>query len=98
MGLYFPNKCMEGLVGFADARYLSNPHNGRSQTGYVFMCGGASISVTLQLKDNIECKHLMCVPRVVAHISRQINRSIITVYIHNVITSRSSYITSEKGK
>jgi hypothetical protein len=35
---------MEGLVGFADARYLSDPHNGRSQTGYVFMCGGTSIS------------------------------------------------------
>ena len=43
-GLYFSNKCMEGLVGFADAGYLSDPHNGRSQTGYVFMCGGASIS------------------------------------------------------
>ena len=35
---------MEGLVGFADAGYLSDPHNGRSQMGYVFMCGGASIS------------------------------------------------------
>ena len=42
MGLYFSNKCMERLV--ADAEYLSDPHNGRSQTGYVFMCGGASIS------------------------------------------------------
>jgi hypothetical protein len=44
MGLYFSNKCKEGIVGFADAGYLSDPHNGRSQTGYVFMCGGASIS------------------------------------------------------
>jgi hypothetical protein len=35
---------MEGLVGFADVGYLSDPHNGRSQTGYVFMCGGTSIS------------------------------------------------------
>ena len=35
---------MEGLVGFADVGYLSDPHNGRSQMGYVFMCGGASIS------------------------------------------------------
>jgi hypothetical protein len=55
-----------------------------------------TIYVTLQLKDNIECIHLMCALGVVAHISRQINRSIITVYIHHVITSRSSYITSEK--
>ena len=44
MGLFFSNKYMEGLVGFADAGYLSDPHNGHSQTGYVFMCGGASIS------------------------------------------------------
>ncbi|XP_021760249.1 uncharacterized protein LOC110725087 [Chenopodium quinoa] len=26
-----------------DARYMSDPHNARSQTGYVFMCGGNSI-------------------------------------------------------
>jgi hypothetical protein len=35
---------MEGLFGFVDAGYLSDPHNGHSQTGYAFMCGGASIS------------------------------------------------------
>jgi hypothetical protein len=29
-----------------------------------------SIDVTLQLKDNIECIHLMCAPGIVAHISR----------------------------
>jgi hypothetical protein len=47
------------------------------------------IIVTLQLKDNIECIHLMCAPGIVTHISRQINRSIITMYIHHIITSRS---------
>jgi hypothetical protein len=46
--------------------------------------------VTLQLKDNVECIHLMCAPEIVAHISRQINKSIITVYIHHDITSHSS--------
>jgi hypothetical protein len=40
MGLYFANKCIEGLVSFVDAWYLSDPHNGPSQTGYIFMCGG----------------------------------------------------------
>jgi hypothetical protein len=55
-------------------------------------------TVALQLKDNIECIHLMCAPGIVAYISRQINRSIITEYIHNVITSRSSYINKRKGK
>jgi alpha-glucosidase (family GH31 glycosyl hydrolase) len=53
---------MKGLVGFADARYLSDPYNGRSQTRYVFMCGGdASISwhsmkqtITTTLSNRIE--------------------------------------------
>ena len=44
MCLYFSNKCMEGLVCFVDAGYLSDQHNGHSQTGYIFMCGGAPIS------------------------------------------------------
>ncbi|XP_056685491.1 secreted RxLR effector protein 161-like [Spinacia oleracea] len=34
----------EGLVDFADAGYLSDPHIGRSQTGYLFTCGGTAIS------------------------------------------------------
>ena len=32
------------LVGFADAGYLSDPHKGRSQTGYVFTMGNTAIS------------------------------------------------------
>ncbi|XP_026419794.1 uncharacterized protein LOC113315728 [Papaver somniferum] len=32
------------LVGFADAGYLSDPHKGRSQTGYVFTVGNTTIS------------------------------------------------------
>ena len=30
MRLYFSNICKEELVGFVDAGYLSDPHNGRS--------------------------------------------------------------------
>ncbi|XP_056697613.1 secreted RxLR effector protein 161-like [Spinacia oleracea] len=44
MGLFFPNQTKEDLIGFADAGYLSDPHNARSQTGYVFTCGGTAIS------------------------------------------------------
>ena len=40
MGLFYTNQNKEGLVGFADAGYLSDPHNARSQTGYVFTHGG----------------------------------------------------------
>ncbi|KAL6567812.1 hypothetical protein OROGR_001480 [Orobanche gracilis] len=32
------------LVGFADTGYLSDPHKGRSQTGYVFAIGNTAIS------------------------------------------------------
>ena len=32
------------MIGYAYARYLSNPHKARSQTGYVFTYGGTLIS------------------------------------------------------
>jgi hypothetical protein len=32
------------LIGYADARYLSDPHNGKSQTGFIFLHGGTTIS------------------------------------------------------
>jgi hypothetical protein len=51
---------------------------------------GSNLVVTLHLKDKIECIHLMCAPGIVAHISRQINKSVITMYIHHDITSLSS--------
>jgi predicted CoA-binding protein len=44
MGLFFPNMSKLNLIGYADAGYLSDPHNGRSQTGYLFTCGGTTIS------------------------------------------------------
>ena len=32
------------MVGYVDAGYMSDPHNARSQTGFIFLCGGAAIS------------------------------------------------------
>ena len=32
------------LVGYADVRYLSDPYTAKSQTSYVFLCGGTAIS------------------------------------------------------
>jgi hypothetical protein len=32
------------MLGFADAGYLSDPHDAKSQTGFEFMCGGTTIS------------------------------------------------------
>ena len=44
MSLYYSLSSKSRLVGYADAGFLSNPHNGRSQTGYVFLYGGTAIS------------------------------------------------------
>ncbi|KAI5648745.1 hypothetical protein M9H77_34750 [Catharanthus roseus] len=37
---------LQGIIdmGYADAAYFSDPHNTRSQTGYLFTCGGTTIS------------------------------------------------------
>jgi hypothetical protein len=34
----------QNLFGYADAGYLSDPHNSKSHTGFVFMNGGTTIS------------------------------------------------------
>ena len=44
MGLFYSNKSNFDLVGYADAGYLSDPHKARSQTSYLFTCGGTAIS------------------------------------------------------
>lgn len=46
MGLFYSSELTNApsVVGYADAGYLSDPHQGRSQTGYVFTCGGTAIS------------------------------------------------------
>ncbi|XP_057811773.1 secreted RxLR effector protein 161-like [Salvia miltiorrhiza] len=42
--LYYSKGLDYSLVGYADAGYLSDPHKAKSQTGYVFTCGGTAIS------------------------------------------------------
>ena len=44
MGLFYPKENKTDLIGYADARFRSDPHVGRSQTGYLFTCGGTAIS------------------------------------------------------
>ena len=44
MGLFYSNDSKSLLVGYADAGYLSDPHKGRSQTEYLFTCGGTALS------------------------------------------------------
>lgn len=44
LGLFYSNNTKPVLLGYADAGYLSDPHNAKSQTGYVFTYGGTAIS------------------------------------------------------
>ena len=44
LGLFYPNGSKPQLVGYADAGYLSDPHKGRSQSGYLFTYGNTIIS------------------------------------------------------
>jgi hypothetical protein len=43
LGLYYSCE-RANLVGYADSGYLSDPHKGRSQTGYIFLNSNAAIS------------------------------------------------------
>ena len=44
MGLFYSNESKKQLFGYADARYLPDPHKTRSQTRYVFNCNGTIVS------------------------------------------------------
>ena len=44
IGLFYSRESKQQLLGYVDAGYLSDPHKGRSQTGYVFNCNGIAIS------------------------------------------------------
>jgi hypothetical protein len=44
LGHFYKRSNDPSLIGYTDAGYLSDPHNGRSQTGFVFLQGGTAIS------------------------------------------------------
>jgi hypothetical protein len=44
LGLFFKKNKDPFLLGYSDVGYLSNPHNDRSQTWFVFLHGGTVIS------------------------------------------------------
>ena len=57
MGLFYSKGSKSPLIGFADAGYLSDPHNARSQSGYLFTL------VILQYHGAPESKLLLPPPR-----------------------------------
>ena len=45
ISVFYSRESKQQLLGYAaDAGYLSDPHEGRSQTRYVFNCNGTTIS------------------------------------------------------
>ena len=44
LGLFFKKNQDSTLIGYTDPGYLSDPHNARSQTGFMFLHGGTIIS------------------------------------------------------
>jgi len=44
LGLFYSNNTKPVFLGYADAGYLSDPHNAKSQTRYVFTYGDTAIS------------------------------------------------------
>ena len=44
LDLFFKKNHDLSMIGYTDAGYLSDPHNEKSQTGFVFLHGGTTIS------------------------------------------------------
>ena len=44
ISLFYSRESKQQLLRYVDAGYFSDPHKGRSQTGYVFNCNGTVIS------------------------------------------------------
>ena len=40
MSSFYSEEFKSELISYADAKYLSDPHKVRSQTYYLFACGG----------------------------------------------------------
>ncbi|CAM8977362.1 unnamed protein product [Rhodiola kirilowii] len=54
LGLFYHNNTKPVLIGYADAGYLSDPHKAKSQTGYVFTCGGTATLGVLRNKHSLQ--------------------------------------------
>ena len=53
MGLFYSEEFKTKLIVYADAEYLSDPHKARSQTRYLFSCGGTIISWRSMKQTNV---------------------------------------------
>ena len=68
LGLFFKKNHDPSMIGYTDAGYLSDPHNGKSQTRFVFLHGGTVISWKLNHDPRIRGRHLLNVDLYQHHI------------------------------
>jgi len=80
LGLFFPKNHDLTMVDYADAGYRLYPYNAKSQTGFVFLCGGTAISwrsckqtlvttSTKPLRDN-STRECVWLRRMISHIQK----------------------------
>ena len=68
LGLFYPNESKSQLVGYADAGYLSNPHKGRSQTGFYLLME------ILLFHGDLLSKQFLLLPQIMQRLSQFMKR------------------------
>nr|GEY15539.1 retrotransposon protein, putative, Ty1-copia subclass [Tanacetum cinerariifolium] len=102
LGLFYSNNSKQGLVGYADASYLSDPHKARSQTGYIFLNGGTTISWRFKktLVASRECVRLRLMTQlIVTSCGLNIEKSLTIIHEDNaacVTQMKEGYIKNDR--
>jgi hypothetical protein len=98
LGLFYERNQDPSLAGYTDASYLSDPHNGRYQTGIVFMNGGTAISWKSSKKtpvrtsiNHLEIIALYEASRVYVWLRRVISHNQSSCGIHSIESSTIIY-------
>ncbi|XP_058734187.1 secreted RxLR effector protein 161-like [Vicia villosa] len=91
LGLFYSNNTKPILLGYADARYLSDPHNAKSQTGYIFTYGNTAISWRSQKQTIVatSSNHAEVIP--LHEASKEYNAACVT-------RMKEGYIKSDRTK
>ena len=71
LGLFFQKTNDPSLVGYTDAGYLSDPHNARSQIGFLFLHEGTAISWKSSKQTLV--LHLQIILRLLHYLRHHVN-------------------------
>ena len=73
LGLYFQKTQDSSLVGYTDTGYMSDPHNARSQTGFIFLHGSRPSKLVATSTNNSDIIALYEASRECVWLRRMIN-------------------------